>query len=72
MKAVVYRGARNLGIEDRDPEPPGPGQVRIDVAYTGICGTDLHILHGDMDARVSPGGHRARDVRHGSRPSATA
>ncbi|RAN99135.1 zinc-dependent alcohol dehydrogenase [Micromonospora noduli] len=52
MKAVVYRGARDLGIENRDPEPPGPGQVRIEVAYTGICGTDLHIYHGDMDARV--------------------
>ncbi|RQX04514.1 zinc-dependent alcohol dehydrogenase [Micromonospora arida] len=52
MKAVVYRGARHLGIENRDPEPPGPGQVRIEVAYTGICGTDLHIYHGDMDARV--------------------
>ncbi|MFG3556959.1 zinc-binding dehydrogenase [Micromonospora sp. NPDC047557] len=52
MKAVVYRGARALGIEDRAPEPPSPGQVRIAVAYTGICGTDLHIFHGDMDARV--------------------
>ncbi|MFF0155580.1 zinc-binding dehydrogenase [Micromonospora sp. NPDC005203] len=52
MKAVVYRGARDLGIEERDPVPPGPGQVRIEVAYTGICGTDLHIYHGDMDARV--------------------
>ncbi|MDG4789702.1 alcohol dehydrogenase catalytic domain-containing protein [Micromonospora sp. WMMD1102] len=54
MKAVVYRGARHLGIEERDPTPPGPGQLRIAVAYTGICGTDLHIYHGDMDARVGP------------------
>ncbi|WP_116953529.1 zinc-dependent alcohol dehydrogenase [Jiangella endophytica] len=52
MTAVVYRGARTLEIEQRDVEPPGPGQVRIDVAYTGICGTDLHIYHGHMDARV--------------------
>ena len=52
MKAVVYRSARHLEVERRDPEPPGPGQLRIAVAYTGICGTDLHIYHGDMDARV--------------------
>ncbi|MBM0230788.1 alcohol dehydrogenase catalytic domain-containing protein [Micromonospora sp. STR1_7] len=52
MTAVVYRGARDLAIVDRAPEPPGPGQVRIAVSYTGICGTDLHIFHGDMDARV--------------------
>ncbi|MEE6262770.1 zinc-dependent alcohol dehydrogenase [Plantactinospora sonchi] len=52
MRTVVYRGARRLGIEERAPEPPGRGEVSIAVAYTGICGTDLHIYHGDMDARV--------------------
>ena len=30
----------------------GPDDVAVAVAYTGICGTDLHIFHGDMDARV--------------------
>ncbi|GIF64026.1 Zn-dependent alcohol dehydrogenase [Asanoa ishikariensis] len=52
MKAVVYRGARRLDVTEVDALPPGPGEVRIAVAYTGICGTDLHIFHGDMDARV--------------------
>jgi 2-desacetyl-2-hydroxyethyl bacteriochlorophyllide A dehydrogenase len=52
MTAVVYRGARTFGIEERPAAPPGPGDVQIAVAYTGICGTDLHIYHGDMDARV--------------------
>jgi len=28
--------------------------VRLDVAYCGLCGTDLHIAHGAMDARVHP------------------
>jgi (R,R)-butanediol dehydrogenase / meso-butanediol dehydrogenase / diacetyl reductase len=32
---------------------PARGQVRLDVAYVGICGTDLHIKHGAMDARVA-------------------
>ncbi|WP_239311419.1 zinc-dependent alcohol dehydrogenase [Plantactinospora mayteni] len=27
--------------------------MQIEVAYTGICGTDLHILHGTMDHRVA-------------------
>jgi 2-desacetyl-2-hydroxyethyl bacteriochlorophyllide A dehydrogenase len=27
--------------------------VRIDVAYCGVCGTDLHIFMGHMDARLS-------------------
>jgi (R,R)-butanediol dehydrogenase/meso-butanediol dehydrogenase/diacetyl reductase len=32
--------------------PPGDGEVRLDVAYCGVCGTDLHIAHGAMDHRV--------------------
>ena len=51
---MVYAAARTLRFEPITPAPPGPGHVRIDVAYTGICGTDLHIYHGDMDSRVHP------------------
>ncbi|WP_433088821.1 zinc-dependent alcohol dehydrogenase [Dactylosporangium sp. CA-052675] len=54
MRAVVYHAPRRLTVERRSVQDPGPGEVRIAVAYTGICGTDLHILHGDMDARVGP------------------
>jgi (R,R)-butanediol dehydrogenase/meso-butanediol dehydrogenase/diacetyl reductase len=54
MEAVVYRGARRFEIENRVAEAPEPGQVAIEVAYTGICGTDLHIYHGNMDSRVGP------------------
>jgi 2-desacetyl-2-hydroxyethyl bacteriochlorophyllide A dehydrogenase len=28
--------------------------VRLDVAFCGVCGTDLHIAHGAMDARIAP------------------
>jgi (R,R)-butanediol dehydrogenase/meso-butanediol dehydrogenase/diacetyl reductase len=51
---VVYAGARRLTVDTAAPAPPPPGHVRVDVAYTGICGTDLHIFHGDMDGRVDP------------------
>lgn len=49
---VLYTGARTLRVERLAPAEPGPGMVSVDVAYTGICGTDLHIYHGDMDSRV--------------------
>ncbi|WP_246017340.1 alcohol dehydrogenase catalytic domain-containing protein [Micromonospora pisi] len=53
-----------MGVEHRPAASPAPGEVRIAVAYTGICGTDLHIYHGDMDARVGARrGDRTRDVR---------
>jgi (R,R)-butanediol dehydrogenase/meso-butanediol dehydrogenase/diacetyl reductase len=41
MQAVVFHGARDLRLEDR-PEPvPGPSDVKVRVAYNGICGADL-------------------------------
>lgn len=53
-RRVAYAGSRRLTIDTVELTPPPPGHVRVDVAYTGICGTDLHILHGDMDGRVDP------------------
>ncbi|GLY92606.1 zinc-dependent alcohol dehydrogenase [Actinoallomurus iriomotensis] len=53
-RRVAYAGERRLRIDTAEPTPPSPGEVRVDVAYTGICGTDLHILHGEMDSRVDP------------------
>ena len=44
---------RSRSFETRSRAIPAQGEVAIDVAYTGICGTDLHILHGAMDARVT-------------------
>ncbi len=52
MTAVLNYARSSLTLTDRDPTPCGPGEVAIEVHYTGICGTDLHIFHGDMDARV--------------------
>ncbi|MEU6223157.1 alcohol dehydrogenase catalytic domain-containing protein [Streptomyces sp. NPDC047042] len=51
--AVRYTAARTLDTAPADISPPGPGEVELAPAYVGICGTDLHIFHGDMDARVA-------------------
>lgn len=53
MRAALYVGNQTFRVEERRPRPPGPGEVRLDVAFVGICGTDLHIKHGAMDQRVS-------------------
>ncbi|MFE9425796.1 zinc-binding dehydrogenase [Kitasatospora sp. NPDC006697] len=50
--AVRYLAARTLDTAPAESPEPGPGQVELAPAYVGICGTDLHIFHGDMDARV--------------------
>jgi 2-desacetyl-2-hydroxyethyl bacteriochlorophyllide A dehydrogenase len=51
--AVSYTAARTLAAGPIQTAPPGPGEVEIAPAFVGICGTDLHIFHGDMDARVT-------------------
>ncbi|GAB5558950.1 MAG: alcohol dehydrogenase catalytic domain-containing protein [Synoicihabitans sp.] len=52
MKSAVYRGDRQISVEPSVPVAPGPGEVRVGVAFCGVCGTDMHIFHGHMDQRV--------------------
>lgn len=52
MRAAQYVGDRTVRTEPIDPHKPARGEVQIEVAYTGLCGTDLHIVHGNMDSRV--------------------
>ncbi|MBT8227646.1 MAG: alcohol dehydrogenase catalytic domain-containing protein [Dactylosporangium sp.] len=52
MTAARYAGNGTIVVGEDGTDPPGPGEVRLAVAYTGICGTDLHVLHGAMDHRV--------------------
>ncbi|CUX42740.1 L-idonate 5-dehydrogenase, NAD-binding [Agrobacterium tumefaciens str. CFBP 5621] len=47
MKAVVIHAAKDLRIEERPDEQPGPGQVEVAIEAGGICGSDLHYYnHG--------------------------
>ncbi|MGP3989789.1 zinc-dependent alcohol dehydrogenase [Streptomyces sp. 3N207] len=54
MHAATYVGNGTITVGETEPAaPPLAGHVQIEVAFTGICGTDLHILHGAMDGRVT-------------------
>ena len=49
MHALVYHGADKKDWEQvPDPEPTNPGDAVIRVEAVTICGTDLHILGGDV------------------------
>lgn len=55
MKALVYHGPGQKAWEEK--EKPGvrkPTDAIVRVTHTTICGTDLHILKGDVPA-VTPG-----------------
>jgi alcohol dehydrogenase len=55
MKALVYRGPGLKAIEDRPkPQIQAPGDAIVKMVKTTICGTDLHILKGDV-ATCAPG-----------------
>jgi len=50
MKALVKyaEGPGNMEIREVPEPAAGRGQVKIAVAKTGICGSDLHIYHSDI------------------------
>jgi len=53
MQAAYFEGNRTLRVGEGAAVEPGPGQVRIEVAFCGICGTDLHLYHGAMAQRLT-------------------
>ncbi len=51
MKALVYHGPGSKAWEDvPDPRIQKPTDVIVRIDTTTICGTDLHILKGDVPA----------------------
>ncbi len=46
MQCVYLFGTGDLRLVEREPEALGPNDVRIAVAASGICGTDLHVYSG--------------------------
>ena len=52
MRAAFYEGHETISLGRCVPVPPAAGQAQIRVSHCGICGTDVHIYHGQMDRRV--------------------
>ncbi|MGQ4506357.1 2,3-butanediol dehydrogenase [Dermabacteraceae bacterium P13103] len=56
MRAARYYDNRDIRIEEVEAPEPGPGQVLVEVAWCGICGTDLH-EYLDGPIFIPPAGH---------------
>ena len=52
MITTHYQGNRSFSVSEQEIPSPGEGEIRIKVAFCGVCGTDVHIFHGMMDGRV--------------------
>jgi alcohol dehydrogenase len=75
MKALVYQGPGRNALEER-PQPvlTDPGDAIVRITKTTICGTDLHIMKGDVPS-CTPGrilGHEGCGVVHEVGPAVTA
>jgi (R,R)-butanediol dehydrogenase/meso-butanediol dehydrogenase/diacetyl reductase len=55
MRAMKFDEDRKLVMEEREPDPIGSGELAVDVAYCGICGSDLHLLRNKAQAGTVPG-----------------
>ncbi|UAK23099.1 alcohol dehydrogenase AdhP [Sphingomonas nostoxanthinifaciens] len=55
MKAAVVREfGKPLVIEEVAVRMPGPGQILVKIAATGVCHTDLHAVDGDWPVKPNP------------------
>ncbi|MEM7422347.1 MAG: alcohol dehydrogenase catalytic domain-containing protein [Pseudomonadota bacterium] len=54
MKALYYTGTQEMEIRETDRPEPAPDQTVIRVAFSGICGSDMHAWHGHDPRRVPP------------------
>ena len=52
MKALVLVEFGRLEVQDLPDARPGPGEVVVEIAYTGICGSDIHGFTGANGRRV--------------------
>jgi L-iditol 2-dehydrogenase len=57
MRAAVYRGINDVRVETVPVPEIGPGEVLIQVASCGICGTDLKKIHSGSHSAPRIFGH---------------
>lgn len=66
MKALVFRTPGEIALEEVDDPTPGPGEVLLQVDAAGVCGTDRHIVAGELGVPTGtiPGHEIAGTVSH--------
>jgi S-(hydroxymethyl)glutathione dehydrogenase/alcohol dehydrogenase len=50
--AVVYEPGKPIEIEELDLDRPRDGEVLIRYLFGGLCHSDIHVAHGDLEARL--------------------
>ena len=56
MKAIIYKGIKNVELQERPMPVCGPNDVIIRNVRAGICGTDVSAyLYGGLHGGIFPG-----------------
>ena len=50
--AVVVEAGKRIEIEELDLDGPQEGEVLIRYTHAGLCHSDIHVAHGDLEARL--------------------
>jgi S-(hydroxymethyl)glutathione dehydrogenase / alcohol dehydrogenase len=54
MRAAVFVGEnQDLSIEEIEPAPPGPRDIVVEIGASGVCHSDLSVVHGYLP--IGPG-----------------
>ncbi|MGH9175744.1 MAG: alcohol dehydrogenase catalytic domain-containing protein, partial [Vicinamibacterales bacterium] len=63
--AILWEQGAPLSVEPAELDPPGPGEVAVEVRAAGVCHSDLHATSGDWPMRLPlvPGHEGAGVVR---------
>src|ERR687884_5667 len=48
--AVLYESRQPMVVEAVELDDPGPGEVLVKIAASGVCRSDLHVLNGEWTA----------------------
>ena len=50
--AVVVEAGKRIELEELDLDGPKEGEVLIRYTHAGLCHSDIHVAHGDLEARL--------------------
>ena len=69
MKAARTYGPFDIRVDDIPEPTPGPGEVKVKIAYCGICGSDPEIYEGTFSLLKAPWWPKAPVPRRGHEAS---
>jgi Zn-dependent alcohol dehydrogenase len=51
-RGVVLTAVGELGLEEIEVDPPGPGEVQVRIEASGVCHSDLHVVETGWSHRL--------------------